>query len=461
LLRRWGNDRILAAQVQSVGRPPRHAWFVGQSNIVLNGIERRPRGDEIARKATAGAAKKMVLQKKEELMRRILLLLCLVIVALPAWAAENIASPNADSAPLQRGVANQTGGNQPEALQLPANCPARPPPSEGAPSTILVGLDPDTLWRPRGSEVRFTIRSPGGTIGVSKVRVCFGWSSPGEELLKNQALIGSPQVRSVGNDTGAIEYGATVPFLVRVPNSDWWPSRAFASTPYVFTGAFTVPVADMVVEVTTTAGQVVVTVTQVGVTSAVVAWAVVVAVAVLVWMIMDSIARHRRLRGRNLLLRVISTEDGYASLSQLQIVLWTVVVGMSAIYVMTLSGNLISISDGTLILLGIASATALAARLPGSGPPTRAPLDPSAPPAEPQWSDLIIPDRSTGEIDVTRLQMLSFTLITAAFVLVKVVTDYEIPSIPANFLVLMGISNGVYVGGRSLPSQPKHGGVAP
>jgi hypothetical protein len=70
----------------------------------------------------------------------------------------------------------------------------------------------------------------------------------------------------------------------------------------------------------------------------------------------------------------------------------------------------------------------------------------------------LIPDRSRPEIDVTRLQMLAFTFITAAFVLIKVITDYEIPSIPTNFLVLMGISNGVYVGGRSLPSQPKQGG---
>ena len=54
---------------------------------------------------------------------------------------------------------------------------------------------------------------------------------------------------------------------------------------------------------------------------------------------------------------------------------------------------------------------------------------------------------------MTRLQMLAFTLITAAFMLIKVIVDYEIPTIPPNFLVLMGISNGVYVGGRRLPSQ--------
>jgi hypothetical protein len=303
---------------------------------------------------------------------------------------------------------------------------------------------------------------------VTKVRVCFGWSSPDGEFRRNQTLMGSPAVRSVSTDNGSVEYGAVVPLLRRIPDGDWWPRRLFAATQYIFTGMFIVPVADMVVEVTTGSGPaVVVTATQVGVTSVIVAWLVVVAVALLVWLIMDRVARYRRVQGRNLLLRVISTRDGYASLSQLQIVLWTMVVAMSAIYVMTLSGNLISISDGTLVLLGIASATALAARIPGSAqsavdpPAVDPPMPAAAVPVTPEWSDLVVPNRATQEIDVTRLQMLAFTLITAGFVLIKVVVDYEIPSIPSNFLVLMGISNGVYVGGRRLPSQPKSGGVTP
>jgi hypothetical protein len=49
--------------------------------------------------------------------------------------------------------------------------------------------------------------------------------------------------------------------------------------------------------------------------------------------------------------------------------------------------------------------------------------------------------------------MLSFTLIAASFVLIKVVVDYEIPEIPSNFLILMGISNGVYVAGRKWPGS--------
>jgi hypothetical protein len=389
-------------------------------------------------------------------MHRVLLLICLAIAPLGAHAAENpaaTAGPNADS--------NPTAGPQSAIPSPSGNCPARPPPTQGAPSAIVVELDPDTLWRPRGSEVRFTIRNPGGTVGVSKVRVCFGWSSPDGEFRQRQDLVGSPEVRSVSNDTGAVEYGAVVPALRGLPGSDWWPARIFASTPYVFTGVSTVPVADMVVEVTTTTGVTVVTTTQVGVTNVVVAWAVLAAVGLLVWLIMSGIARYRHIRGRNLLLRIISTQDGYASLSQLQIVLWTLVVGLSAIYVMTLSGNLISISNGTLILLGIAGGAALAARVPGWSQADPVPPAPTAEPVTPEWSDLIIPDRAIREIDVTRLQMLAFTLITAAFVVIKVVVDYEIPTIPDNFLVLMGISNGVYVGGKRLPSLPKNGGTAP
>jgi hypothetical protein len=394
-------------------------------------------------------------------MLRVLLLCCLIVAVSPARGADSsgaTSGPNADSTPLQ-----PPGASQGAAALQSENCPARPPLAQGAPSAISVQLDPDTLWRPRGSEVRFTISSPGGPVGVAKVRVCFGWSSPDGEFRKNQDLLGSPQVRSVGNDTGVVEYGAVVPFLPHVPNTDWWPRRLFTSPPYIFTGAFTVPVADMVVEVTTvTGGQAVVTATQVGVTNVSVAWMVVAIVMLLVWLIMGRIARYRGIKGRNLLLRIISTQDGYASLSQLQIVLWTLVVSMSAIYVMTLSGNLISISDGTLVLLGIASGAALAARIPsGSGQPAEALPAAGTPPATPEWSDLIIPDRAKQEIDVTRLQMLTFTLITAAFVLIKVVVDYEIPQIPANFLMLMGISNGVYVGGLKLPSQPKNGGTAP
>ena len=54
------------------------------------------------------------------------------------------------------------------------------------------------------------------------------------------------------------------------------------------------------------------------------------------------------LRGFSVPLRLISTADGWASLSQFQIILWTFVIGAGAVYVMSLTGSLIAISSGTL-----------------------------------------------------------------------------------------------------------------
>lgn len=72
----------------------------------------------------------------------------------------------------------------------------------------------------------------------------------------------------------------------------------------------------------------------------------------------------------------------------------------------------------------------------------------------PKWSDLVINEATnddgtvTREVDVTRFQMLMFTVITATFVLLNVITTYVIPEISTGFLTLMGISNGLYVGSK-------------
>lgn len=68
-------------------------------------------------------------------------------------------------------------------------------------------------------------------------------------------------------------------------------------------------------------------------------------------------------RGYSVPLRLISTSNGWASLSQFQIILWTFVIGAGAVYVMSLTMSLITISIGTLALLGIAGATTVLAEL--------------------------------------------------------------------------------------------------
>ena len=149
-----------------------------------------------------------------------LLLGLVVLWGSVAVAADPIAgAPNADTPPLHPSAAVAKAGD----------CPQRPVSAVGAPSSIVVELDPDTLWRPRGSEVRFTIRGTAGAVVVKQTRVCFAWSSPDGSFDDLHGEVGSPQVRSVFNPAGATEYGAVVPGLRRLPDSEWWPRRVLNS----------------------------------------------------------------------------------------------------------------------------------------------------------------------------------------------------------------------------------------
>ncbi|MGX7709342.1 hypothetical protein [Methylobacterium sp. Gmos1] len=331
-----------------------------------------------------------------------------------------------------------------------APCPTRPAAGLSQSGDVLITLDPDTLWRPRGGEVHFKIEAgkSGSTIAIQKVQVCLGWSrSPASDrrtLAVPHDLFPSPIVRPIAKDGSGASFGATVPDLKSVPS----PWLYWGAVPDVgMTAIDTVPVADMVVVVTLADGKTAEFLLPVGVTS--VSYAVgVVAVCLFGFLLAAWLIRDRDAPARDFILNLVSSTDGYGSLSQFQILLWTVTIGLSTVYVMVLSGNLINLTSGTLVLLGIASAAALAARLqPRTGAPTSQSASPNK---SPKWSDLVVVAKS---VDLTRVQMLVFTLITAAFVTLKVVTGYIIPEIPVNFLLLMGISNGVYITGRQLPNQ--------
>jgi hypothetical protein len=202
-------------------------------------------------------------------------------------------------------------------------------------------------------------------------------------------------------------------------------------------------------------------------------WAALLALGtVLVAFAALSLVCHRRLKRLGYddldpIIRIIATPDGYASLSQLQMVLWTFVVAASAVYVMVLSGELIQITTGTLVLLGISGAVTVGAALHDKTLNAQASVP--AAPRKPRWSDLVVNETSDGQraIDITRVQMLYFTLITAAFVVMRVVSTYVIPEIPDGFQILMGISNAVYMGSKvaqpatSAASAPAASAAAP
>ena len=365
--------------------------------------------------------------------------------------AQSSAPPAAASQP--------TPFNQPRAgdgSTQPGNystCPARPEPGFSDATDVIVTLDRSSIWRPRGGEVQFTVGSRSGkSADVVGVHVCLGWSLPpsaSQVRTALHALIPAPIVRSIQSNEGGALYGAVIPDLPSV-GTPW--TRWGRMLEVGYSAFYTVPVADMVLVVATTGGKTVTLLFPVGVTSVLYALFVVAlcfgGFFLAAWFLAG--------RDRYFLLRMISSRDGYASLSQFQILLWTVTVGASAVYVMVLSGNLIDLTAGTLVLLGIAGGVAIAVRIPTRTSVivpggTTVPAEGAATGLRlPAWSDLVV----VGDgIDLTRVQMLVFTLISAAFVALKVIVGYIIPDIPPNFLVLMGISNSIYVAGRQLPDR--------
>lgn len=366
-------------------------------------------------------------------------------------------------------------------------------------------------WQAQNGIIEFTVRSLTAIPADASVYVCFGWKTEGKLPL----IPSRPSGLELSSDGKTLKVTTTVPPLGAKPEQ----------TEYVLPFLHVVPIATvriLAIKDTTVAAD---AATTIGITNP---WvAIIFALATVIigfWILYVALTwrlEDKGIRSANWLLQIISTPGGYASLSQLQILLWTFVVAVSAVYVMSLSGQLIEITSGTLTLLGIAGAAALGAKAHSesqaggavgaaktaekdakaadalvkqkenavtaaattaasdtAGPTaeleaakrdaaakanaaqaaqTKAQAFSAPPPTHPQpkWSDLLVTESFqddgttvTRELDVTRFQMLLFTLITAVFVLITVLTTYVIPEISTGFVTLMGISNGVYLGSK-------------
>jgi hypothetical protein len=428
--------------------------------------------------------------------------LCILATAVPVspCIAQN-PPPPAAQAPSPAAAPNAQG-------QVPGGCSI---PRSDVSAASIVQATGESLqrkrWQPRGGVIQFTVKSFAAIPEKASFFVCFRWkTTPGNTEQFDQSR---PDRLDRNND------GTTWTVITTVPHH----LRKEPEGTVVETTLPLVPLADVrivaIKEDKTLAADVT---TTIGITRP---WAAIffaVATIVIVLVALTIIAqlrlKHEGIKSASWFLRIISTPSGYASLSQLQIVLWTLVVAASAVYVMALSGDLIEVTNGTLVLLGIAGAAALGAKAHSESQNSAAqaaaatarqeadkakveaaqkaaaasvaPANPVAtaekdvadkvktetdsiattakaradaikdPPRDqtPQWSDLIVNETSkidgtkVREIDVARFQMLLFTLITAAFVLMNVLTTYVIPEIPTGFLTLMGISNGVYLGAK-------------
>lgn len=445
------------------------------------------------------------------------------------------------------------------ASTLPADL-CRTAQAKSTATDITVALDPATSWQPRGGEVRVVVESKTQPLKDIDAVICFRWSA--KEKDKDEAAKwrepSAVRVVEFSSNTAPARavFSVTVPNLERVKSSWfgrlWGTPSGAGDQPDQFDNGMIVPVADMKVVLVRSNAVLTAAVVDVGITSV---WNAVIATLVCIvgaHAVLYAWAVRRKVPGRSPWMRLVATRDGYASLSQLQIMLWSFVFGAGAVYVMILSGSLINIPVSALVLLGIAGATTLGARIQGANaagaqaatsPAADLPAGNAAPaapqnvrvlastdhsatlawdapaaaavhavsyarqdfadwresddriketshrvgrllpdtayvfqvvarnasgnsppvqvsgrtkqatviPRQPLWSDLVVTPQHPGEIDVTRVQMLFFTLISAGFVAIKLISGYMIPEIPEGFMLLMGISNGVYLSAKFVP----------
>jgi hypothetical protein len=136
--------------------------------------------------------------------------------------------------------------------------------------------------------------------------------------------------------------------------------------------------------------------------------------------------------------------DHQPSLSLFQIFFWTVITVWGMTYVYLATGNLITMTTSMMGLLGIAGAGSVIARWisPDVAPPTTADAASIKPFAF--WQIL----GTNGNFDLLKLQLFVFTLTIGVYVVWRIADTAAFPDIDANTLLLLGVSQGVYIGGK-------------
>jgi len=126
------------------------------------------------------------------------------------------------------------------------------------------------------------------------------------------------------------------------------------------------------------------------------------------------------------------------SLGRTQMAWWFFLVVISYTYIWLITGDQDTIPTSVLGLMGISSATALAAVFitpAGSTAPRK---------SEGFWRDLVAND--SGSIALDRLQIVVWTIILSGIFLESVIWELTMPDFSTTLLALMGISSGTYIG---------------
>lgn len=223
-----------------------------------------------------------------------------------------------------------------------------------------------TRWQPVGGTVRFTITGGDLSPGSFQAVGCFGWETGDAS---QQVWNWGVPLQVLDTKDGEMTLGAVLP--------DQLAEKSSAKIQYEGLGL--VPIANLRILARGSGASGTWkdfdASVQVGVTHH---WAALLIAGFFIGLAWWSVLRLAKVRPTirgGPLLRVIANRNGYASLSQLQITLWTFVIAGGAMYVMALSGALIDIPTQALTLLGISGVTVLGAALPiantSSGPPAQ------------------------------------------------------------------------------------------
>jgi hypothetical protein len=130
------------------------------------------------------------------------------------------------------------------------------------------------------------------------------------------------------------------------------------------------------------------------------------------------------------------------SLGRSQMAWWFFLVFLSYSYIWLITGDRDTIPPSLLGLMGISSATALAAAFmaaPRTGKPEEGPRD-----SRGFWRDLVSDDR--GSVALDRFQIVVWTIVLSGIFMSSVIWDLTMPEFNGTLLALMGISSGTYIG---------------
>jgi hypothetical protein len=143
------------------------------------------------------------------------------------------------------------------------------------------------------------------------------------------------------------------------------------------------------------------------------------------------------------------------SLARTQMLVWTLIVAMSMVWIWQVTNNNDVLTPSVLILLGISVGTALSATTVERNKETAAAVTLEKNPADAEaaatlttprtygfWTDLIS-DRN-GPV-IARVQMVVFTLILMGMFVHEMVTTLVMPELSGTLLGLMGITSAAYV----------------